>query len=176
MTSASELPLSHDPPARHPSFLPLLCLSIPLDNLSLPLCIVLSFSSSSSFFVRLFSFSRLAPSGSRGASRRERERKGAPPPSAPPPPPPPSPPPTWPWYRSVGRGDRRARRRRKGARSGQATRGECQRGIISFFLSFFRGREGCGQRRGEWARGGEKRRKGRKRYGAKLRSCGRRVG
>ena len=75
MTSASELPLSHDPPARHPSFLPLLCLSTPLDNLSLPLCIVLSFSSSSSFFVRLFSFSRLAPSGSRGASRRERERE-----------------------------------------------------------------------------------------------------
>ena len=175
MTSASELPLSHDPPARHPSFLPLLCLSTPLDNLSLPLCIVLSFSSSSSSF---FSLSLVSPQVVLVVHlvERERERKGAPPPSAPPPPPPPSPPPTWPWYRSVGRGDRRARRRRKGARSGQATRGECQRGIISFFLSFFRGREGCGQRRGEWARGGEKRRKGRKRYGAKLRSCGRRVG
>lgn len=136
MTSASELPLSHArstilrlavPPFH--SFLPLSFLRIissplslhPLDNLSLPPPPVLSFF----FFARLFSFSRFAPSDSRravhlGKRERERERKGAPspPPSALPPPPPP--PPTWSWHGSaaVGRGDRRARRRRKGARSG----------------------------------------------------------
>lgn len=134
MTSASELPLSHArstilrlavPPFH--SFLPLSFLRIissplslhPLDNLSLPSPPVLSFF----FFARLFSFSRFAPSDSRRAvhlGERERERKGAPspPPSALPPPPPP--PPTWSWHGSaaVGRGDRRARRRRKGARSG----------------------------------------------------------
>lgn len=134
MTSASELPLSHArstilrlavPPFH--SFLPLSFLRIissslslhPLDNLSLPPPPVLSFF----FFARLFSFSRFAPSDSRRAvhlGERERERKGAPspPPSALPPPPPP--PPTWSWHGSaaVGRGDRRARRRRKGARSG----------------------------------------------------------
>lgn len=134
MTSASELPLSHARstilrlavPLFH-SFLPLSFLRIissplslhPLDNLSLPPPLVLSFF----FFARLFSFSRFAPSDSRRAvhlGERERERKGAPspPPSALPPPPPP--PPTWSWHGSaaVGRGDRRARRRRKGARSG----------------------------------------------------------
>lgn len=134
MTSASELPLSHArstilrlavPPFH--SFLPLSFLRIissplslhPLDNLSLPPPPVLFFF----FFARLFSFSRFAPSDSRRAvhlGERERERKGAPspPPSALPPPPPP--PPTWSWHGSaaVGRGDRRARRRRKGARSG----------------------------------------------------------
>lgn len=134
MTSASELPLSHArstilwlavPPFH--SFLPLSFLRIissplslhPLDNLSLPPPPLLSFF----FFARLFSFSRFAPSDSRRAvhlGERERERKGAPspPPSALPPPPPP--PPTWSWHGSaaVGRGDRRARRRRKGARSG----------------------------------------------------------
>lgn len=133
MTSASELPLSHAhstilrlavPPFH--SFLPLSFLRIissplslhPLDNLSLPLLLFFPSSSSPDFSLSLVSPQVIL--AVRCISGRERERKGAPspPPSALPPPPPP--PPTWSWHGSaaVGRGDRRARRRRKGARSG----------------------------------------------------------
>lgn len=186
MTSASELPLSHArstilrlavPPFH--SFLPLSFLRIissplslhPLDNLSLPLLLFFPSSSSPDFSLSLVSPQVIL--AVRCISGRERERGRV-------------------HHHhhhqhyhhhrhrlQPGRGTVRRRWGEEIEGHGGGEKGR-EAGTTRVperdYFFFFRGREGCGQRRGEWARGGEKRRKGRKRYGAKLRFCGRRVG
>lgn len=82
---------------------------------------------------------------------------------------------------AVGRRDRRAQRRRKGARSGheQGAR-EPERDSLSFlFFFFFLKGVWCGQRRGEWVKqekkGGEEEEEVRHKA-TTARFCGRRVG